>query len=168
MTRILTVFAALAAFVTLSLGAVAEEHPAGMHVMDPYARAGGMGKSGAVFMTLHNNIDQDDRLIDARSEIAAKVELHTHKDMGDGVMKMMHVPEGFAIGAGEMHELARGGDHVMLMGLKADLKNADTFPLTLVFEKAGEITIDVPVDNDRKPEEAEGMGHNHSGHNHGG
>lgn len=131
--------------------ALAEDHPAEIHVHDVYARAGGMGKSGAVFFMMHNMTETDDRLIDARAEVAKKVELHTHKDMGDGVMKMMHVPEGFPLPAGEMHELARGGDHVMLMGLTADLKNGDHFPLTLIFEQAGEITVDAIVDNDRQP-----------------
>ncbi|WP_435259736.1 copper chaperone PCu(A)C [Thioclava sp. FR2] len=161
MTRFFPLFAALAASLTLSSPLAAQDHPAGLHIMDPYARAAGVGKSGAVFMAIHNNIDQDDRLIDVRADVAKRVELHTHKDMGDGVMKMMHVPEGFAVPAGEMHELARGGDHVMLMGLTADLKNGDTFPLTLIFEKAGEIVVDVPVDNDRKPEAGMQMQHNH-------
>ena len=138
---------------------------------DAYARAaGGIGKSGAVFLMLENPGAADDRLIDARSDVAKRVELHTHKDMGDGVMKMMHVEEGFAIPAGGAHALARGGDHVMLMGLTRDLADGDSFSLTLVFEKAGEIVIDVPVDNDRKPEDSGMMHKGHSGHgmNHGG
>jgi copper(I)-binding protein len=86
-------------------------------------------------------------------------------------MKMMEVEEGFAVPAGGSHALARGGDHVMLMGLTRDLADGDTFPLTLVFEKSGEVVIEVPVDNARKPEaamqhgEGQGMGAGgHSGH----
>lgn len=145
-----TLLAAAAATLTLALPLAAQTDS--ITVDDAYARAAGMGKSGAVFFMLHNMTDADDRLIDVRADVAKKVELHTHKDMGDGVMKMMHVPEGFAVPAGGMHALARGGDHVMLMGLTADLKNGDQFPLTLVFEKAGEITLDVTVDNDRQGE----------------
>lgn len=167
--------AAVAATLALSLPLAAEEHPNAIHVHDAYARAmGGMGKSGAVFFMMHNMTETDDRLIDARADVAKRIELHTHKDMGDGVMQMLHVPEGFALAAGEMHELARGGDHVMLMGLTRDLANGDTFPLTLVFEKAGEMVIDVAIDNDRKPAaggmmQHQGDGHNHNhGMNHGG
>jgi len=64
---------------------------------------------------------------------------------------MLHVEEGFAVPAGETLMLARGGKHVMLMGLTAPLENGATVPLTLTFEKAGDITIDVVVDRDRKP-----------------
>lgn len=125
----------------------------------PYVRAmGGMGTSGAVFFTVMNHAAEDDRLIDVKSDVAQKVELHTHKDDGNGVMQMLHVPEGFVIPAGGSHALARGGDHVMLMGLTRELKDGDTVALTLVFEKAGEVVIDAVLDNARK---AEGgmMGH---------
>ena len=49
------------------------------------------------------------------------------------------------IPAGKTIELKPSGLHVMLMGLKAPLKATTSFKLTLTFEKAGEITIDVPV-----------------------
>lgn len=166
------VAAALAACLALSAPVMAEDHPEGVHIHDAYARAmGGVGRSGAVFLTIHNHTTVDDRLVDAKSDVAERVELHTHKDDGNGVMQMIHVPEGFAVAAGEMHMLARGGDHVMLLGLTRDLKEGDTFPLTLVFETAGEITLEVAVDNARKPE-AGAMEHGHDadhmdGHGHG-
>lgn len=132
-------------------------------VNDAYARAATKAsKSGAAFMEIMNHSAEDDRLIDARSDVAKKVELHTHMENADGVMKMMHVPEGFAIAAGETHMLKRGGDHVMMMGLTQSLQHGDMVTITLVFEKAGEITIDVPVDLERKPKHGN-MGH--SGHN---
>ncbi len=166
MNVIRTFFAAAAATLSLSVPLLA--HGPELTAQDAYARAGGAGKSGAVFLILENTGHEDDRLIAARSDVAARVELHTHKDMGDGVMKMMEVEEGFAIPAGGSHALARGGDHVMLMGLTRDLADGDSFPLTLVFEKSGEMVIDVPVDNARKPDAAakphgEGTG-GHSGH----
>lgn len=165
MNVIRTFCAAAAATLALSMPLFAQGPEIAAH--DAYARAGGIGKSGAVFLMIDNTGHEDDRLIAARSDVAARVELHTHKDMGDGVMKMMEVEEGFAVPAGGSHALARGGDHVMLMGLTRDLADGDTFPLTLVFEKSGEVVIDVPVDNARKPEAAmqhgEGMG-GHSGH----
>ena len=155
-------FAALAAALSLSLPATAEEHPEGIHVHDVYARSmGQMGASGAIFFMMHNNTDTDDRLVSAAADVAERVELHTHKEDANGVMQMLHVEEGFPIAAGDMHALERGGDHVMLMGLTRDLKDGDTFPLTLTFEQAGQITVEAVVDNARKP--GEGM-MDHSGH----
>lgn len=143
--------AALAACLSLSVPAIAEEHPAGMHIHDVYARVnGGMGKTGAVFMMIHNNTDTDDRLVGASGDVAKLVELHTHVESADGVMQMKQIEDGVPLAAGEMHEFARGGDHVMMMGLTRDMADGDTFPLTLVFEKAGEVTVEAVVDNARE------------------
>jgi copper(I)-binding protein len=132
-------------------------------IEDAYARvASKMGKTGAAFMVIQNHGDEADRLIDAKSDIAKKVELHTHKDMGDGVMKMMHVEEGFAIPAEGMHTLKRGGDHVMFMGLNAPLAHGDVVKATLVFEKAGDMVVEIPVDLERKA--AHGMGQGNIDH----
>ena len=121
-------------------------------VTDAYARASGMmATAGAAFMQIENHGDEDDQLIDARSDIAKKVELHTHKIDDQGVAKMLHVPEGFTIPAGGMHALARGGDHVMFMGLNDTMEDGKMVTVTLVFEKAGEVIIEVPVDLQRKP-----------------
>lgn len=138
---------AAAVAVTFALPALAD----GMMINDAYARTAMKGaKSGAAFMQIMNHTDSDDRLIGASSEIAKKVELHTHKDIGDGVMKMMHVKEGFAIPAGGMHALARGGDHVMFMGLTQDMIAGESVEVTLTFEKAGEIVVQIPVDLERR------------------
>lgn len=129
-------------------------------ITDAYARASGMNaKAGAAFMVIENSGDADDRLISARSEAAARVELHTHRESGDGVMKMVHVEEGFAIPAGGTHMLKRGGDHVMFMGLTQPFEQGNTVSVTLVFEKAGEKTVEIPVDLTRKPRHGGGMGH---------
>lgn len=137
------------------------EHPERIHVHDAYARAmGGAGASGAVFLMMHNNTETDDRLIGASTPAAAKAELHTHVEEPGGLMRMMAIEGGIPLPAGEMHELSRGGDHVMLMGLTAKLADGDSFPLTLIFEKAGEVTLEVPVDNARAPD-GHGAGHGH-------
>lgn len=124
-------------------------------VMDPYARSSSpSAKSGAIFLELMNE-GADDRLIAASTPIARTTQLHTHQEDANGVMKMLHVEEGFTLPAGGTLMLKRGGKHVMLMGLTAPLENGATVPLTLTFEKAGEITVEVVVDRDRKP------GHKH-------
>ncbi len=74
-------------------------------------------------------------------------------------MKMVHVEDGFAVPAGETLVLQRGGAHVMMMGLTESFEQGKIVPLTLVFEKSGEIVVDVPVDLARKPEDGHGKGH---------
>ncbi|MCB1368085.1 MAG: copper chaperone PCu(A)C [Rhodobacteraceae bacterium] len=121
-------------------------------VHDPYAlSSGAMAQAGAAFMQIMNEGPEDDRLIDVRSDIAKMTELHTHEIDAQGVARMMKVEEGFVIPAGGMHSLQRGGDHVMFMGLTQALEHGDSVAVTLVFEKAGEMVIDVPVDLARKP-----------------
>lgn len=155
-----------AAFLSLSAVAPmanAEDHAEAMHVHDAYARLGAM--SGGVFFMIHNNTATDDRLVGARTDLARKVELHTHKEDAAGVMAMVEIEGGVALPSGEMHAFERGGDHVMLMGLTAELKDGDVIPLTLVFESGAEVALEVPVDNVRKP--GAGM-MDHSGHMSGG
>ena len=129
-------------------------------VMDPYARVSSpVAKSGAAFMQIMNNAAEDDRLVSATSPAAARVELHTHIDDGNGVMLMREVEGGMAIPAGETHTLARGGDHVMFMGLTKSWAQGDSVPVTLVFENAGEIMLEIPVDLERKPAHGDHHGH---------
>lgn len=141
-----TAITALAAL-TLAAPALAQS----IEIYDPYARsASPMAKTGAAFMMIHNTGDTDDRLVGAASPAARMVQLHTHREEG-GVMKMIHVEEGFAIPAGETFFLQRGGNHVMLMGLTEPFEQGKTIPLTLTFDHSGEIEIEVPVDLARKP-----------------
>lgn len=123
---------------------------ADISIEDAYARASN-AKAGAAFMMIHNTGATDDRLISAASDAAVRVELHTHKDMGDGVMKMMEVEEGFAIPGGGMHALARGGDHIMFMGLTEPFEQGEMVTVTLTFEQAGEMVVEIPVDLERQP-----------------
>lgn len=142
-----TVLAAVAA-VSFALPAFAAD----IMVEDPYARASSMmSTSGAAFMMIHNHGSEDDHLTGARSDVAERVELHTHKEDANGVMRMMHVEEGFSIPAGGSIALARGGHHVMFLGLKGEMKQDDMITVTLEFEKAGDVVVEVPVDLNRKP-----------------
>ena len=146
----------------MAMGFGAAAWAEGIVVEDAYARASTpTAKSGAAFMVLMNTSDQDDRLVAAKSDVAARVELHTHREIADGVMKMMEVEEGFAIPAGGTHMLARGGDHVMFMGLNEPFADGDTVAVTLVFEHAGEVAVEIPVDLNRKPEHGSGHGAGH-------
>lgn len=125
-------------------------------VTDPYARSAmATAQTGAAFMTIENTGAADDRLVAARSDAADRVELHTHEETGDGVMRMREVEEGFVIPSGGAHALQRGGDHVMFLGLSQPFVQGKTVPVTLVFERAGEVELEIPVDLERMP--AHGM-----------
>lgn len=143
-----TVFAATAVAL-FALPAFAENE---IMIADAYARASGMNAmAGAAFFQIMNHGDEDDRLIAVKSDVAKRVELHTHKETAEGVMQMMEVEEGFPVAAGGIHALERGGDHVMFMGLNQPFEDGSTINVTLVFEKAGEMTIEIPVDLKRNP-----------------
>ncbi len=104
-----------------------------------------------------------DRLVSGSTTISKAVELHTMSMDGD-VMRMRQVPA-IEVPAGGMVELKPGGLHVMFMGLKQPLKAGDSFPLTLRFEKAGEVKVDVKVS--AQPPAGAAAGHGgHGGHKH--
>jgi copper(I)-binding protein len=134
-----------------------------MMVHDPYARAASpAARSGAAFMEIINAGDSDDRLIAASSDVAERVELHTHI-MENDVMRMVHMEEGFPVAAGETILLERGGMHVMFLGLTRSLEQGDEVEVTLTFEGAGDITVTIPVDNERMPSDMGGNGHGTDG-----
>lgn len=160
MNPIKTIIAAAA--VAFALPAYADM---GMMISDPYARvSSGMATSGAAFMVIENHTDTDDRLVSVASDVAERAELHTHVADANGVMQMLEVKEGFVIPAGGSHALARGGDHVMFLGLTRSLAHGDVVTVTLTFEKAGDLVVEVPVDLERKPMQGGMMGHGTMGH----
>ncbi|MBA4492193.1 copper chaperone PCu(A)C [Paracoccus sp. S1E-3] len=148
----------LAALTAIILPAATFAQDAAITVADGYARSANP-KSGAAFMTLRNSGAADCTLTAVTTEAAEMAELHTTKDMGDGVMKMSKIEGGIAVPAGAEQKLERGGDHVMLMGLTAPLENGQDLALTLDFGDCGTVAAVVPVDNDRKPEDAAPMSH---------
>jgi len=104
-------------------------------------------------------------LIGASSDVADKVELHSHTSDDNGVMRMGEIEGGVAIAADDMHAFKRGGDHLMFMGLKGPLEQGAMVPVTLEFEKAGAVEIEVMVDQDRKPNHGK-MKHDHGDMDH--
>ena len=134
----------------------------GMAVREAYALvASPNAQSGAIFMVIENHRAFDDRLIGAETDAAQRVDLHTHAEDAAGVMRMIELEDGILIPTDDEHALARGGDHIMLLGLTRPLNEGDTIGLTLRFELSGELEVEVPVGAP-----AEGHGHEH-GHGHG-
>jgi len=87
---------------------------------------------GALYMTL--TAPMADRLVGVSTPAAAKAEVH-EMSMENGVMRMRETA-GIVLPAGQKVVLGPGGLHVMLMGLKAPLKQGQTIPLHLTFASA--------------------------------
>ena len=120
----------------------------GIQVTDPYARTARPGApSGAVYMVLENRGDAADQLLAAESPVAQIVQIHTHIEE-NGVMRMRQMADGIPLAPGNRHELARGGDHVMLMGLTRVPAAGETVPLTLRFAGGETRALEASV---RKP-----------------
>jgi periplasmic copper chaperone A len=96
------------------------------------------------FMTIVNTGSEDDRLVAAHSEVARETQIHEMAMEGD-VMKMRQLADGLQIPAGETVVLEPGGAHIMFMGLEAAFVEGETVPVTLQFEKAGEVVVDLHV-----------------------
>lgn len=132
----------------LGFPAVAEDHGTYMlgdiTVAEPWSRASSeIARAGGAYLTI-TNAGPTDTLIAGETDSAQRVELHNHT-MTDGVMMMHEVEGGIAIGAGETVSLAPGGLHVMMMGLTEQLVEGESFPLTLTFEHAGSIEVEVMI-----------------------
>jgi copper(I)-binding protein len=117
----------------------------GITVSAPWARASaGRAANGAAYFTAVNKGLRPDRLIGVETPMARKASLHSHT-MKDGIMRMRPVTGGLKIAPGGRLTFQSGGHHVMLMGLKSPLKAGGNFPLTLIFEAAGRITLNIAV-----------------------
>ena len=100
-------------------------------------------RNGAAYITIKNSSGSRDRLVSGNSLVAKSAALHNHV-MDSGVMKMR--PAGsIEIPAHAAVIMKPGGLHVMLMGLKSPLVKGGSLPLTLTFEKAGPITIQLKI-----------------------
>lgn len=102
------------------------------------------GGTGPGFLRIRNAGSADDRLLAATSPAVEAVEIH-EMSMAEGQMQMRALPEGLAIPAGATVELAPGGLHLMLIGVREPLAAGQTVPLELRFEKAGTVTVPLAV-----------------------
>jgi copper(I)-binding protein len=124
-----------------------DQNDAAFIVEEPFLRSSlPTSTSAAAFLVLRNETGRDDRLVAARSGLSGRVDLHSHTQDGNGVMRMAPIDGGVALADGASHAFARGGDHLMFTGLDAPLEQGQLVPVTLVFEEAGEVEITVPVD----------------------
>lgn len=98
--------------------------------------------AGGGFLVIENKGAQADRLLSASSPLTPMTQVHEMKMEGD-VMKMAELKDGLEIPAGGKVELKPGGLHIMFMGLKDQVKEGEVVKVTLVFEKAGSVEIDL-------------------------
>ena len=116
-----------------------------IEIRQPWTRATPpTAESGGGFLVLTNTGTTPDRLIAVKSPAADKVEIHEMK-MDGNVMRMRELEKGIEIPPGATVELKPGGFHIMFMGLKAPFAKDAKVPLTLVFEKAGSIDVELQV-----------------------
>jgi copper(I)-binding protein len=143
--------------------------PGGLTVTDAWARPGLAGNNSAIYFVV-DNPGADDTLLSAASDAAGEVQMHMTMMVGDSaehsmehdmdhsmegsntgtlpdaqVMRMVQ-QENVPVPGGEKVSFQPGGLHIMLLGLNSDLAAGDTIEVTLTFEKAGTITLQVPVE----------------------
>ena len=141
--------AAMRIFLTLLFGlttpilfhpAPATAQTSSIRVTEPFARAAPAGRATAAYMSIQGG---PDRLTSASSDVAGQVELRETTVEG-GVLSTRPVG-GALINPGVATRLAPGGLHIVLINLKRALKDGDTVTLTLTFERAGRVTVPVPI-----------------------
>src|SRR5258708_1254758 len=140
------VFLAIVLCLGVAAAGVAQTTPGPtIKIVHPFARAtAATAKTGVAYLTIVNSGAHDDRLIAVSSPVAERSEPHTTID-DNGVMRMRPLPA-IDVKAGSRAEFKPGGMHLMLIGLKAPLKEGQTFTLTLTFEKAGALETTVTVE----------------------
>lgn len=113
-------------------------------VQDPYVRlAPPNAPATGAFMVIKNNGDKDVKVLKADNPVSKVTELHTHLNEG-GVMKMRPVPAIEVKAKGQV-VLQPGGLHVMMIDLKAPMKEGDVVPITLTFDDGSSKQVDAKV-----------------------
>lgn len=138
---------ALLALLSMASPAWAHDYKLGaLEIGHPWSRATPpSAPTGAGYLSVKNTGTTPDRLLSVSSPAAGAVQVHDMK-MDGSVMRMRELDGPLEIKPGETVTLAPGGMHLMMMGLKEPLTQGERVPLTLVFEKAGKIDVDLAVE----------------------
>ena len=140
--------AALVALFFTHTIAVAHESTAGdVSIGHPFATPSlpGATNGAAYIATLENTGKRPDRLLRVSTPVAASAEMHTMSVDAGGVMRMRELAD-MPVNPGTPIKMRPGqGAHIMLMGLKRPLKEGDTFPMTMEFERGGKVEVKVVV-----------------------
>lgn len=115
----------------------------GIDVHGAWARPARQAENGAVYFLVENRTTETQEMIAAVSGVAEAVEIHESQLSGD-VMQMQRL-ESVSLGPGTEVVFEPGGLHIMLVGLKQELKTGDEIEVTLQFRNFDDITVRVPV-----------------------
>lgn len=140
--------AVLAATITFSaLPSRASDYAAGpIAIEHPWTRATPPNANVAGgYFGLRNDGTENDRIVCGTSAVADRVEIH-EMTMTDDVMRMRYMPDGVEIPAGGKVSFAPSAYHLMLIGLDGRLVEGTRVPVTLQFEKAGSVEVELTVD----------------------
>jgi copper(I)-binding protein len=152
------------AAVAISGAAFAHGYSAGdVSIGHPFATPSLQGaRSGAAYIAnLENTGTRRDRLLRASTPVAQRVELHEMNLDANGVMRMRELDAIAVEPKAPAIKMRPGmGTHLMLVDLKQPLKEGDTFPMTLEFERGGKVEVKVVVQVP-KARAASDAAHNH-------
>jgi copper(I)-binding protein len=135
-----SVFASI--LISLTIGACGKVEA--IDVQDAWARPGFRGDNSAIYLTITNSSNREEGLLGAVSDVAAAAEIHLSKMDAQGIMTMER-QDLVIIPKDDSVEFSPGGLHIMLVNLVKDLSVGDSFPITLEFRRAGDITVEVEV-----------------------
>jgi copper(I)-binding protein len=143
-------------------GAMAHDYKLGeLTIGHPWTRATASGQpSAGAFLVITNNGTEADRLVSASSPLAKTAELHS-MTVDNGVMKMRALPDGLDLPPGKTVELMPGSLHIMLVGPTTALAEGQRVPLSLTFQKAGTIDVELAVEKAGAKSPAPAMSHDH-------
>jgi periplasmic copper chaperone A len=115
--------------------------------MDAVARPSHVKESrtGSIYMSVMNHGGAADKLIGVKTDVAESAELHSVSNV-DGIFRMRPVAD-VAIAAGATVDLSKDM-HIMLFGLRAPLVKDNSVRITLDFETAPDLVVDVPIGDD--------------------
>ena len=144
MNHVFAIALALAACVGAPIAGAHDYKLSTLSIKHPFARATPPGAEiGGAYMRIDNKGSADDKLVHASSPAADAVQIHTMA-MDGSVMRMREVAD-VDLPAGKSVTLKPGGFHLMLVGLRKPLIEGSRVPLTLTFEHAGTIDVEVAV-----------------------
>ena len=115
----------------------------GMEVSNAWTRPTMIGDNGAVYFLLQNHSAGADELTGVSAQVAEAVEIHESRMEGD-IMQMRQV-KSLPVAGKESIEFGPGGYHVMLVGLKQDLKTGEHIQVTLHFKEHSDMVLIIPV-----------------------
>ncbi len=103
-------------------------------------------ESAELYMVINNGGNEPDRLMSGSSPACGMMVLYERFRTAKGTMSMRETGP-IAIPAGQRIELKVSGHHLMCMGRKREFKAGATFPLTLKFERTGDVKVQLMVQN---------------------